>query len=302
MIDKLIEIPGPLFLLIFSVYSIIIISLSKIYSGRDYSYGYQIPEPTSLSPLDIAILRDGVKGAIALSIFNLWQKKAVDINTSEHALYIKQMPVSTDGMNKLEKTIYNFSSQTRTYRQFFIKKSVQTTDKILLPNKIKLQQLNLVADSRVINHRWKAIKFGAFFILLLGGSKMYFGFMRNKPVAFLILLMIISLIALFLIIRPQKIKTSTLGEKFLKLVKIRFEYLKSSSEKSVVSDSNLLYGVAAFGITAFLGSQIGSLLDNPYIFEQMGRTASDGTGCGGGCSGGCGGGGCGGGCGGCGGD
>lgn len=304
MINDLINIPGPIFLIVFSVYAVGIILIFKRYVNKDYSLNYEVPEPTKLEPIDIAILKNGVKGAITTSIFNLWRLKGVDISKNKNSIVLKQKPTDTSKFNKLEKTIYKYILSPKFYRQLYMKTSVKTIDKILIPNKTRLQELHLAPDSKVIQRHLKGVILGSLFLLCFGGLKLYFGIVRGKPFGILIVLIIFSIIVLILVIKPTNIKTSALGKKMLKTTQQRFSWLKSSNKGAeLLMDENLLYGIAIFGISSFLGSELGDLLENPRLLERGSTSSFYGYGCGcAGCGGGCSGGGCGGGCGGCGGD
>jgi uncharacterized protein (TIGR04222 family) len=178
MIEDLINIPGPIFLIVFSIYAIIIILIFKRFASKDYSHDYEVPEPTKLEPLDIAILESGVKGAIITTMFNLWRLKGADISKSKNSIILKQKPTDTSKFNKLEKTIYNYIQQPKYYRHLYKKTSIKTIDKILQPNKTRLEELHLAPDSKVIKQHWKGILYGTVLLLGFGGLKLYFGIVR----------------------------------------------------------------------------------------------------------------------------
>jgi len=64
------------------------------------------------------------------------------------------------------------------------------------------------------------------FLLLFGGIKFYLGISRDKPVTFLFILIIISVVVLFNVIKPHKVKYTALGKKFIDHSYQRFEWLK----------------------------------------------------------------------------
>lgn len=299
MIDNLINIPGPVFLIVFIVYAVVIIWIIKRYVSKDYSCHFDIPEPTTLEPLDIAILANGVNGAIITSMFNLWRLKGANISTNKNSILLKQNPTDTSKFNKLEKAIYNYIQQPKYYYHLYEKSSLKSIDKILQPNKTRLQEMHLASDSRVIFHHWKGILLGVVSLIGFGGLKLYYGVVRDKPFGLLLILLILSIIALFMVIKPTKITTSALGKKLLDKSQQRFEWLKTSKNGAVLlMDDTLLYGIAIFGISSFISSELGGLLKKPALLDQSSSSSIYGSGSG--CSG-CGGGGCGGGCGGCGG-
>ncbi len=318
MIDNLINIPGPIFLIVYLIYGVIVILISKVYVAKDYSLKYEMPEPTKLDPIDIAILKNGVRGAMIISIFNLWRLKAVDISLNKKSVVLKKRIVKTSKLNLLEKTIYGYIQQPKFYRHLFKRTSIKTIERIIQPNKSKLKEYKLIPETSIINHHWKGVLLGTFFLLGLGGLKFYLGLIRDKPVVLLLLLIVLFLIILVVVIKPRNNKTTALGKLLLQKSQQRFEWLKDSEEGSaLLKDDNLLYGIAIFGVSSFGDSKLGALIENPSLLDQGSRISSlgygygcagcGGGGCGGGgcssggCSSGCSGG-CGGGCGGCGGD
>lgn len=135
------------------------------------------------------------------------------------------------------------------------------------------------------------------FLLLFGGTKLLLGLSRGKPVFFLVIAMVISILFLKKYLTPTQ---TALGKKFIAASAQRFEWLKRSQDSSLLTDDNVLYGVALFGVTAFLGSSLAPALHNLIYLDRY-SDASFGSGGGGGDGGGGSGGGGGGGCGGCGG-
>ncbi len=289
MFDFLIKIPGPQFLFISAIYSTSVIFIARLFLKNDYTRNLEIPEPTKIQPFEISILKFGIKGAVVTSIFNLWKNKAIHINLKDRRFAISQKPYSSDRLNKLERAIYNFAGNGKFYWQFFNRQSLNTVEKILVEPNLKLQELKLIPDRNVKKYRWKTVIWGTIFILVPNGIKLYSGIVRNKPHSFLIFFLIIYIIAIILFLNPNKEKTSTLGTRFLKTSEKRFEWLKfSKSGEDLLADNNLLYAIALFGVSPFMGLGSGSLLDISNSYPPMATNQSSGNGCSGGC-GGCGG-------------
>ena len=133
--DFLISIPGPAFLLYFSIYSVCLIFILARYLRRDGTEGMEPPEPTRMSAIDLALLKNGVKGAITILVFNLWQKKAIEISRTAYGVSIGQMPADTSGFSKLEKAVYELAGLKKYYSSLF-KKPVLESMKILLEQNI----------------------------------------------------------------------------------------------------------------------------------------------------------------------
>lgn len=307
MIELLKEIPGPYFLILYSGISILVVLIAKLIVENDYTRDLEIPEPTKLSPLEIAYLTRGLKGAVIVSIFNLWRNKQIEINKIDNNIALKQISFDYTGLNKLETTILKYSHTQKFYSGFFKKESINTSKKILLPVKEKLEKLKLLADASIVKRNWTASSLSIIILLLLGGTKLFLGLSRDKPVGFLFILILLSICAVIFILKPYNVHLTSLGKKFIKTSSKRFEWLKSNDNNAVMTDDNLLFGISLFGISSFMNTGMGDMLENPYLLEKNAGTNSgtgcSGAGCGGGGGGsGCGGGSsCGGGCGGCGG-
>lgn len=300
MIEIIKEIPGPYFLLLYCVFSALIIILAKKFAEMDSTKEMEIPEPSKISPLDIALLNKGIKGAVIVSIFNLWRKKRIEIKKVKNNVTLKQISADLSGLNRLESVILRNSSSQKYYRHFFTKKSIKTIQDIIQPSKDNLENLKLLPTSEIKNRYWYVSLLTAAILLIFGGTKFILGISRDKPVAFLFILIVLSIIALFFYIKPHKVRYTALGSRFIASSSQRFEWLKKNDSNSLMADDNLLYGVALFGISAFIGSGLGQFFENPRLLETY-AGSNYGYGCsgascgGGGCSGG------GGGCGGCGG-
>lgn len=303
MVDQLISIPGPQFLLYFALYSAGLIVLARFLMMRDYTSGFEVPEPTMVSPSEIAYLNEGSRGVVLTSVFNLWRNKAVEIDLHKKPYFIKQSGNGCPDPTQVEKLIYNFLEKPRLLRHLLKRNSLKTVEDVFAPNIDNLKQKRLLADQQIRKGRYLLLLVTFFLITVPGGLKLYFGIVRDKPFSYLILLLIALLAALFMVIKPEKERSSALGRKFLKKSKTRFEWLKTTTAtENLLADQNLLYGIAVFGVAGFLGTSIGNLFEDQI---ELNKDAGSGyfmsSGCSGsGCSGCGGGGGCGGGCGGCG--
>lgn len=147
-------------------------------------------------------------------------------------------------------------------------------------------------------------------VFALGAAKLVVGLMRDKPVGFLAIALGLTGIAIYFFVR--NIRRSRAGDELIKRLTAENAALKSLATQSgtlspatgAVS-SDLAFAVALFGTTALVGTAFGGL--SSWERHAFGNVSSDvSSGCSSGCSGGSGcggGGGCGGsGCGGCGGD
>ncbi len=305
--DYIISIPGPVFLLVYSIYSVVIISIAKAISLNDYTAKMEIPETTEFEPFELAYLKNGIKGIIITSIFNLWKQKLIDIKKKKSYISMSTATKVKPNLNAIESFLFNFLYTESYYRNLFTQNSLNSIEELFVINKNKLKEHKLLVDE-TIKSRNKRILFNTIILLVaFSGIKIYFGIIRHKPVMFLILLLILFLFLAWQILNPEKIKVSSLGRKLLKQSKQRFKWLKESNNRNhILSENHILFGIAIFGVSPFFKTELGRILDSPKVMEQTGWLAN-GTGAGAssdsgctGCSGGCSG--CSGGCGGCGGD
>ena len=155
MIEMLIRIPGPIFLILFIGLALVCIIVGWWWANADGSAEYLLPDLTSLNldAVAIEVLRGG----------------------------------STSGMQRphLERTYY------------------------------ELEQLHLVRTRTGRHRAWTATITMAIVIGAVGGTKLYFGITRGRPVLFLVCLLILSLIMLFHFLRPWENRTR-LGRRYLK--------------------------------------------------------------------------------------
>ncbi len=287
MIDMIKEIPGQVFLFLYILFAFGIVLFGKRYAENDYTKDMEIPDPTLLDPLDMALLIKGVEGTIMVSIFNLWKKKIIDIKQDEKKIELIKLSSDVDGLNNVEKNILGRINSSVLYGEFFTQNVKRRMEDILEPNKQKLEWLKLLPDAEINARYSKALTVVFSFLLLFGGTKLILGITRGKPVFFLLVLIVGSIIVLFTS-RVFDARYSALGKKFIAASSQRFEWIKNNKSDDLMADSNLLYGAALFGVGVFMGPSLGFL-------DQYSNASA------GGCAGGCGGGGCGGGCGGCGG-
>lgn len=306
MIEFIISIPGKYFLLFFIFYVFLVIITARIYKYiRDISSGNKrLPKASELNYLEMAYLKKGRKGALSTAIFNLWNRKVINISKKNKTVTVNKKSTKKGNLNLLEDLIYSYAQRNTPHTKFYIDPYVtEKIDEALKPNISNLQRLNLIYN-KSRNKENKIILFISFILVYaLSTIKLYFGIVRDKPVLFLILLMIAVGFALYYFLKPKPI--TPLGKDFLNLANIQFEHFKQARHDStIMEDNSIIYAIALFGVSPFL---MDSTLQETFRNTQMYDSASSGSSAGGGdggggcsgCSSGCGGGGCGG-CGGCG--
>ncbi|MCP4702950.1 MAG: TIGR04222 domain-containing membrane protein [Gammaproteobacteria bacterium] len=297
------QIPGPFFLLIFTVFSVACIIGGRLWANADGSKEYPLPEMIRLNPYEIAALRAGRKGVIQTVLFLLWHRKLIKISGKGRTARIMKGEFRQPTANPLEEAVYNFVVRVKRKPGEFFNPSRRSLglhskiDELLGPVNQTLEELHLRCDKSEMKQAWIAFLVPLGLILGIGCTKIYFGIYYDRPVIFLILLLIVMAVISIKILKPRQ--TTQLGRRYQKKLVKNFLWMKSRLQNDPAFD------VAVFGTTALAGIAFFSLFENASAMTAGRGTA--GSGFGGGSGGGSGGGGDsssdgGGGCGGCGGD
>jgi uncharacterized protein (TIGR04222 family) len=262
-------------------------------NATDDSNQYSMPDVTSLNPYEIAALRDGRKGVIQTALFELWNRKLITSRGKEEQAKVKSViNVNEQPKDEIEQAIYDFAQTTRKPADFFSDTGLRSRlDRHLKPINRCLEQLHLKPSDAQLEPAILKRRIIWFIILGIGGTKLFFGLHYDRPVAFLIILLIIISIITFIVLAPNKRQTR-LGRRYYKKLLKHFEWMKSE-EKSNIDPAFL---ISIFGISAL--TDFGVFVSFEQAFAKTDSSGTASGGCGGGCGGG--GGGCGG-CGGCGG-
>jgi uncharacterized protein (TIGR04222 family) len=300
MFDLLIQIPGPNFLIHFSIFSTVCIALGWFWLRlSDSSTSYSLPALTRFSPFEIAALRDGRKGVIQTALFSLWHKGDLSVAGKGRTAVIHRNNFErSTPLNPIEETVYQFTSMfSRDPTYFFRNKSLHKAVDIQLKSINRtLEGAHLKKTEAALTSALIIRSLVLFLILGIGLTKLFFGFYYDKPILFLVILLIIFTFIVFRVLKPTL--TTRLGRRYLKKLNDHFAWVKSAPSDKL--DPTLT--IAIFGVTA-----LASFTEFSSFEQAFAGTAAPGSASSGGCGGGCGGdsssggGGCGGGCGGCGG-
>ncbi len=297
ILDWLIAIPGPVFLLIFIVYSALVIGFSWYLIRKDDTENLELPNIKKLDYYTIAYLKENWQGVARLGIFRLLKEKSIEITSSFLKSEVVQTSTKKKINNKIEQILYSFIGSGRNIKTFFSSELgvllSEETDKL----NSNLRSLNLLKSEQEERRATVIRVICGILVFILGGLKFFIGAARGKPVGFLIILLIIDLFAVLLLLNSKDHKTH-LGRRYLQSLEEKFESKKDIllNKKDLGSFDPSIY-VALFG-TSILAGFAGYELYNSQ-FRNPSAWSGNSGGCGGGCGGG--GGGCGGGCGGCGG-
>lgn len=300
--EDLIAISGPTYLGIFIVVAIFSLIFAWVWVNIDDTRSYQRPDINKFDYVSIAALRGGINAVIRAVLVDLWNKDLIKINPDTKPPTIQNVHSERQITNPIEKKVYDYAKTARNNKDFFTDNKL--IDKLSLKITIiqnELERLKLIETKTAIIRSWQAFIIAGTIIFCTALPKLLLGYMRNRPVGYLIALLIISIIGLLFITKPfKKQRITSLGKDFLKDLKENFSWLK---DQSIDKDKfNPALCMAIFGIASL------ALLPNftdffsvfPYRTSFTGDTGGCSYGCGGSDSGGDGGGCGGGGCGGCG--
>ncbi|MCC6501886.1 MAG: TIGR04222 domain-containing membrane protein [Deltaproteobacteria bacterium] len=301
MVEFIKQIPGPVFIWLFLVFSLICIVLMRFLTDADGTASRAPVVEAGLDAVAVAVLQGGADSVIRSRVFSLMSRGLVAIENEKKKMRIHAVSGARNGgLSALDAEIMAFLSIERTPEALFTDKDFRARIEAHLADVRAGLELRHLVKGKVQQERAVriALLFGAL-IAAFGGLKLYLGVMRAKPIVFLVISLLVSEVIVFLIFRKRKYLTR-LGRVYLKNLRERFNWTKKRRTLPQGVDPALL--VALFGAGHVYVSSL-----YPQYTEAFKRNAAGGSGCSGGCGGGSSsdggssGGGCGG-CGGCGGD
>lgn len=338
MIDFLRNIPGPAFLIFYGLYVLATIVLVRILYRREGKTDSFVPDPLDLSPLELAFLNKGLKGSIQLTVFSLVQQGKISMKKKGRDIYY-QKDKKAKGENELEKAILGVIDGETPLKTIYGREAMRSYREAIKPLDEKLQRYGFLYSSSDKASRRRIVIYGYLILLFPGILKLIMGINFDKPVGFLITMLIVGTIVFWILNKTSALRIAAKGKALLNQAQTRFAHLRSSpgfvsgrrttndpdphydSSRHATTDyspgdsvlSNSLYAFGAFGAAWFIGTAFESMAND--VDESTSQLASpdsssgcSGSSCGGGscsgssCSGSsCGGSSCGGGCGGCGG-
>ena len=300
MLQALIAIHGSDFIVYFLIAAILSsLLLWGVNRMGDSSRNYEAPFPTKLHPYTLALLRGGEKAVLETALFSLHQRGILNFNTTANG--ITQLEVNPEVSlpeHPIDREIYYFAPQALP--QFFQNPKFASVLKPCIQRLVhELEQYHLY---RMPHPPWQWVRLIPWTVFTLGLIKLGFGISQDKPVAFLVIALIIFFIAIKQL-KPTQL--SLLGKEFLEALPTRFGWIRHKLDTPAqLRGIDPAFAIAALGVTVLAGSvmfdafqqQFASLANNNSSnmgIESSGGSDSDGgsgSDGGGGC-GGCGGGG-----------
>ena len=302
LLELLQPIPGPVFLVIFIILIIVCFGIGWFLLGLDGSMKYPMPELTYFDPLSIAALRGGKEAVIRTALFSLWSRKLVEIKevkSPTKGYLIKSIPARKVYMYPIEYEIYKFTEMPKKYSEILSHPRLSLRLYGLLGDIDRELEAHHLTRSTKYNLKVVGVTIAMLSILLIiGGSKLYLGITREKPVGCLIMLLLVTLIGLPIGFMLHKRQTK-LGSQYLSELEDHFKWLETRIKlKQVPEGVDPAYFIAIYGLESLFGATylktLRDALTIPKPVSSGGScfSCSSCASCGG--CGGCGGGGCGG--------
>jgi uncharacterized protein (TIGR04222 family) len=277
MSNWLLNIPGPYFLLFFSLVSMGLAAFCWYFFDGS-SKNYALPDINKIDPLTFAVLRDGWRVAIDVTVIQLLERKIIGTKQidGKEMLYIR---TETADLSNLEAIVYDYLKVPKSPSYFKGAKIKETVYTCLQPVYRELEKLQLLKNkSQLRLQMWIAV------IIIMGleflaAAKFQLGIMQHKPVEILVPTMLLAPFIMWKIIRPAQMKTK-LGKKYINAVTVHFNWLKDKLA-SHSAGLDYAFGVALFGIGIL---PVSGVLGSYRAFAQSGLAARISSGADGGFS------------------
>lgn len=249
-----------------------------------------------LSEYEAALLAGGSARAVDTALVRLLRHEAIAVREDGRGFESRSTPPQTNDLAaELHRDIAKYQTTLEHLRG---RRNVS-----LAPAEVRLRRLGLVLDPSSAESFCLRVTSGlpTGALIALGVAKIGVGLARGRPVLFLVILVLVSLVVLgFKVLRvPAR---SSLGERHLQALQQRNSALQTTASRrgAELADADLALAVALFGPNVLAGGEY-AWMHQTFVQRQSGSSdggSSSSCGSSSGCGGGGGGGG---GCGGCGG-
>ncbi|HUL67873.1 MAG TPA: TIGR04222 domain-containing membrane protein [Burkholderiaceae bacterium] len=247
--------------------------------------------PENLQPAEAAFLAGGTERAVDTALVRLLHDDLIAVKPGGGGFETKAAKADTLQLSDLQRDVYreiarNNGSVDALHRlksAFLARTEVRlSSDRLLLARD--------GAEATCLRGA-KASPFAA--VIALGIAKILVGIARHRPVTFLVVFVLVSLVILGIKLFKLPLRSAR-GEAALRNLKRRNAALETTVRRRSreLDDATLLFAIALFGPQVLASSEL-AWMHQGFINRQSGSSDSGGGSCGGGCGGG--------GCGGCGG-
>lgn len=280
------DLRGPDFLLFY--FSLSLATVFACWVWRSIAESGEVPKLNLADPYLIAHLRGGANETIRIATISLVERNLLRVQ--DKTIERSPKPVEEPALQKIEAALLQVlrtpTEPSKLFSNSFLKTSCdsyQTT----------LQQAGLLPSAEQQSSRGLIFALALLWLLGIGLYKLQIGLSNNRPVIFLIVMMVAAVIALIFALFPR---LTPRGKAMLADVRSLYVGLRARKQHRLPQNEAILMA-AVFGIGA-LGAFDYSYAKEIFPRANQASSGSCGSSCGSGCGSGCGGGGCGG----CGGD
>lgn len=109
MIDLLIKIPGPQFLLLFLIMAVACISLAWLWANSDGSEDQMMPGPTNLDTVSISVLSGGRNAVIRTVLFDLWNRNLIRLEGEGNSAALEAVASNEKRGTPIHEAVYQFA-------------------------------------------------------------------------------------------------------------------------------------------------------------------------------------------------
>jgi uncharacterized protein (TIGR04222 family) len=301
------DIHGPAFLLVYGLVALAVIAGAYgIVRTHDKSRLREPPlVPPTFDPYELAYLRGGTNAVTHTAVYALYRRSLVTIISSKRFKWSRLIATAasdTGTLTEVEKRVFEALDQPADPSSLFhgkVAKDIETPCEPLR-RKLESEELLRTADAKG-TATWVLVAASSVLVAL---TLYKIAIAEGRPVGFLIMLTILSLIVLWSVVGSvARGRMTDRGRAYLKRLQVAYENLRQPDARATGQlpqaehlDAPSVAMVGLFGLTVLTATPDAAVAG---IFASSASSGVSSGGCGGGCGGG--GGGCGGGGGGCGG-
>jgi len=268
------DLPGPQFLLFYLLLSLFI--LAVVWLLRRNAEAGPPPQLNLADPYLVAYLRAGEAETMRLAVVSLIERDMLATNGTQ--LLRKSKPGPKVNANPLEHAVLSKFSQPGEAASIYKDASLKA---VCQQYRQQLEQVGLLPDNSTKAARWLRMSVAVLFLGGVGAVKVMIGLSRERPVAFLVILMILVLIALIATSFPRLTER---GKEFLEDARTLYGGLRDQAAvmQSGAATPEVLMLAAVFGVGVLSTSAFGY---TRQLFPQAtSSSSSSSSSCGSSCS------------------
>jgi uncharacterized protein (TIGR04222 family) len=286
------DLTGPEFL---AFYAVLLLVMVAIAAFLRWSLRLPSDEPSphalDLSPYEAAYLAGGEQLAVNAAMARLVQEECLAVDSANRKLTLRSGG-RPEPSSELERAVF---SAVRGAKGETIANVRSRAAAALAPFRQRLAELGLLVPE---DQSWKPRfipLFAVLSVVVLGVLKIFVGLSRNKPVTFLVIFCVVSVVVSFAGF-GRAVQRSRRGDRALDRLRKSNGALEYSGRRRAddLAGDDLVLAIGLFGMGVLAGGRLAEL-------QTALKPPPSSNSCGGGCGSSSCGGGCGGGCGGCGG-